>query len=293
MTPIEEKTNPGKDAVEDKKSEEVPTTTAESSGPNVITTADRGVVQEPDVEYGVYEPNEDGLAVAVAVTEEDDDVFIPSAVEYDPDAKPPLHRNRRFRLYGFLAFFALMACAVGATIGIVLGGKSDASSDVDLHPREELGIRDLVTRLVGEEQVNRYNSPFKKATDWMIYEDPLELTPADEHFVQRFIMTYFFFATTEDGPWKTCNPPNTTSQENSLCLFEKMFSLRPIQYTKEQAIRWLSGAHECDWVGVQCDRAKQVRSINLGKYFGNGRIAFSRYTNIPSSSSLYQCCMHP
>jgi len=260
---MEEKTNPGKDAVMDKESEDAPAAPTENRGPSIITTADRGVVQEPDVEYGVYEPNEDGLAVAVAVTEEDDDVFIPSAVEYDPDAKPPLHRNRRFRLYGFLAFFALMACAVGATIGIVLGGKGDSASEIELHPREQLGIRDLVTRLVGEEQVNRYNSPYKKAIDWIIYEDPHQLTPDDDRFVQRLIMAYFFYATSVDMPWKSCNPPNTTLEESSSCFFEKLFSLRPPRYSPEQAVRWLSGTHECEWVGVQCDRAMQVRSINL------------------------------
>ena len=263
---MEEKMNPDK---VDKISKVVPaptTTTTENPGPSVVTTADRGVVQEPDVEYGVYEPNEDGLAVAVAVAEEDDDVFIPSAVEYDPDAKPPLHRNRRFRLYGFLAFFALMACAVGATIGIVLGGKSNtAPPEIELHPREELGIRDLVTRLVGEDQVNRYNSPYKKATDWMIYEDPWQLTPNDDHFVQRLIMAYFFYAMSEDAPWKSCNPPNATLEEIPACFFQKMFALRPVRYNPTQAIRWLSDTHECDWVGVDCDRAKQVRSIQLGK----------------------------
>ena len=265
MTPMEEKTNPGKDAMMEKKSEDFPPTTTENKGPSVITTADRGVVQEPDVEYGVYEPNEDGLAVAVAVQEEDDDVFIPSAVEYDPDAKPPLHRNRRFRLYGFLAFFALMACAVGATIGIVLGGKSEAP-EIELHPREELGIRDLVTRLVGEEQLNRFNSPYKKAVEWIIYEDEFQLTPEDEHFVQRFIMAYFYFATTEDGPWKSCNPPNVTLLHTEQCFFQKLASLRPLLYTPEQDVRWLSSTHECEWAGAQCDRAMQMRSIQLGKF---------------------------
>ena len=41
--------------------------------------------------------NEDGLAVATAVTDADVyDEYIYSAIEYDPDSKPPLHRNRRF-----------------------------------------------------------------------------------------------------------------------------------------------------------------------------------------------------
>ena len=63
---------------------------------------DLGVSGGPDLDY---EKNTEGLAVAVPVAGEDDS--IPEAVEYDPDAKPPLYRNRRFRLYSLLAFFPL------------------------------------------------------------------------------------------------------------------------------------------------------------------------------------------
>ena len=44
-----------------------------------------------------------GLAVAAAVTGDDDPDFVVRAIEFDPDAKPPLHKNRRFRAYTFLA----------------------------------------------------------------------------------------------------------------------------------------------------------------------------------------------
>lgn len=293
--------NPGMAAME-KTSEDSPppateTTTENNSnnnnkGPNVVTTADRGVVQEPDVEYGVYEPNEDGLAVAVAVTEEDEDVFIPSAVEYDPDAKPPLHRNRRFRLYVFLAFFAFMTCAVGATIGIVLGGGNDP--EIEVHEREKLGIRDLVTRLVGEEQLTRYNSPYKKATDWMIYDDAWQLTPDDERFVQRFIMAYFYFATSEDGPWKSCNPPNATLAHTDQCSFEELVNIRPLLHTPEQSTRWLSNTDECEWAGVSCDRAMQVRSISLGKSRTSFRVRSSSasFRSVPVGSNSHADIFH-
>lgn len=252
---------------------EVSTTTKENTAPEpmpalspVITTADHGVVQEPDVEYGVYEPNEDGLAVAVAVTEEDEDVFIPAAVEYDPDAKPPLHRNRRFRLYGFLAFFALVACAVGATVGIVLS-QNNGGSSLEVHPREQLGIRELIERLVGEQKVKAYNSPYAKALDWIIYEDEAEVVPDDSNFVQRFALAYFYFATSVDKPWKTCNPANITLGETDVCNFQKLASLAPVLYVSEPGIRWLSPRHECEWKGVRCDdTAQQVRTIALGTF---------------------------
>jgi len=30
-----------------------------------------------------------------------------AAIEYDPDSKPPLHRNRRFRAYTYLALILI------------------------------------------------------------------------------------------------------------------------------------------------------------------------------------------
>ena len=44
-----------------------------------------------------------GLAVATAVTGDEDPDFVAMAIEFDPDAKPPLHKNRRFRAYTYLA----------------------------------------------------------------------------------------------------------------------------------------------------------------------------------------------
>lgn len=44
-----------------------------------------------------------GLAVATAVAPDDEPEYVYNAIEYDPDAKPPLHRNRRFRLYTYFA----------------------------------------------------------------------------------------------------------------------------------------------------------------------------------------------
>ena len=229
-----------------------------------------------DVEYGVYEPNEDGLAVAMPVMEDDEDVFIPSAVEYDPDAKPPLHRNRRFRLYAFLAFFALVACAVGATIGIVLSGNDDDS----VEPREQVGIREAVARVVGSQNLADLNSPYAKALQWIIYDDQLQLTPLNETFVQRYILSYFYFATTEDGEWLSCNPYNATNEEANLvegqavdeeakaaCRFEKLIALEPTEYNTVNSARWLSSKPECQWAGIECDATNQVRSIILSKSF--------------------------
>ena len=242
--------------------ENVPMEAMPAVSPVLTTTADHGIVQEPDVEYGVYEPNEEGLAVAVAVADEDDDVFIPAAVEYDPDAKPPLHRNRRFRLYGFLAFFALVACAVGATVGIVLS-KDDGK--VELHPRERLGIRELVERVVGQDKLEGYDSPYKKAVNWIIYDDPTEPVPENTNFIQRYILAYFAFAMQGEEEWRSCGAPNVTKGQKDSCTWEELVNTNPIIYVTDPRYRWLSGGDECEWAGIRCDLNKQVRAIEFGK----------------------------
>lgn len=44
-----------------------------------------------------------GLAVATAVAPDDEPDYVYNAIEFDPEAKPPLHRNRRFRVYTYFA----------------------------------------------------------------------------------------------------------------------------------------------------------------------------------------------
>ena len=48
-----------------------------------------------------------GLAVAQAISPDDQPDYVYAAIEYDPDSKPPLHRNRRFRAYTYLALILI------------------------------------------------------------------------------------------------------------------------------------------------------------------------------------------
>jgi hypothetical protein len=48
-----------------------------------------------------------GLAVATAIDPDEEEAYIYNAIEYDPDAKPPLHKNRRFRVYSYLALLLI------------------------------------------------------------------------------------------------------------------------------------------------------------------------------------------
>ena len=63
-----------------------------------------------NTEYPQQQHSDDitfGLAVATAIDPDEEEAYIYNAIEYDPDAKPPLHKNRRFRVYSYLALLLI------------------------------------------------------------------------------------------------------------------------------------------------------------------------------------------
>ena len=230
----------------------------------------------PDVEYGVYDPSNEGLAVAMPVIEDEEDTYIPRAWEYDPDAKPPVYRRRRFRLYAFLALFALVAACVGAVIGIVLSGNADDGSGGPMTSPREASIEDRVQRIVGSEDLKQTDSPFEKARIWITHNDTMQINSDSPSFVQRYILAYLYFATTMGGEWLSCNPPIDGAPV--FCTYSKLIGINPDRYVKISWTRWLSDRPECSWAGITCDERDQVRAIELSK--------FARY-EVQRSTSLF------
>ena len=229
----------------------------------------------PDVEYGVSDPdadsfvNEEGLAVAMPVKddEEEEDGYIQSAVEYDPDAKPTIQsRRRRFRLYAFLTILALIAVGAGSIIGVIKSDNGGDSKDIvpEVPYRETIGIWEGVERAVGGEVLNDPDSPYSKALQWITHNDTMEVVPASPNFLQRYICAYFYFATinNENGEWLSCNPLGGNQSDD--CMYQSLYNIHPVpSYEDIPAKRWLSGQHECAWAGLYCDDSQYVRSIEL------------------------------
>ena len=228
----------------------------------------------PDLEFGHFDgAGGRGLAVAVAVEEEEDDMFIPSAVEYDPDAKPPMYRNRRFRLYAFLALVIIVVIAVGVAVGATMGTKKDDGVVADPTPaptsaptafREGFGIRAQIESMVGSEKLEDPESPYAKALEWITFDDPMQITPEATNFIQRYTAAYFYYATTTDGPWLSCNPPEDPWSGETACSYRKLVSVYPNTYQDYPWTAWLSNTTECEWAGVFCDDQMQIRTLDLG-----------------------------
>lgn len=227
---------------------------------------ENGSAMEKDtqsLEYGEFGgPNEQGLAVAFAVEEEENDTFIPSAVQYDPDAKPPIYRNRRFRMYACLALSTLIVGTVGAVLGILLTN-DEAPPEIPI--RATLGIRENIELLLDNDAVlDDVTSPYRKALDWIMFNDAMALTPDDSNLYQRFLAVYFYFATSVRKPWD--GPCAPEGGEEGSCAYDYIYSPVPYRVVSRKGIRWLSGFDECTWVGIDCDESLQIRGIDLSTF---------------------------
>lgn len=225
-----------------------------------------------DIELAAEE--RDKLAVAKAVKEDDEDAFIPAAVEYDPDAKPPIYTNRRFRLYGLLACTLLAVVVVGVVVAVVsvrLLAQKEETIIVDIdssrswaptNPRFDLGIQEQLELVVGSEKLSEKGSAHFQALEWIILEDPMQLLPEDSNLIQRFLLAAFYFQTHAEGEWLSCNKQKETDPDES-CSYQKLISVYPSEYRGIAWFRWLSSKHECMWAGVFCDEFDQMRHIDL------------------------------
>lgn len=255
---------------------------------SIITTTDQGVAVAPEPEYGVTGISnvvganvpDEGLAVATAIMEEDD-VYYQNAIEYDPDSKPPLLSNRRFRLYSLVAII-LCVLLTGLILGSIILlrgepiGPSEAPSEapsqmfVDETAAETGVIRDVerwIERFeyVSGAAVRDPTSVENRAARWIINEDPIRLEWFDSNLIQRFLLAIFYFDTTKDGkrPWRSCNKPKENETSSCVHLRFSRHLNDTIEYIPEEKIRWLSEEHECKWVGNVCDDNQVTRALNL------------------------------
>jgi hypothetical protein len=182
--------------------------------------------------------NNNRLAVAVAVFEdENENVFIPSAVEYDPDAKPPVYKNQRFRVYGLLICTLLIiiaACSIGV-ITILENNQIDTDWIPTESPTCTRCTMDFIEQLeleVGSEKLRDPASPEYMAKEWIIHEDEMQLMPTDRDFIQRFLLAVFYFDTHQIADWRSCNRQNfdPSSNETEQCEFLKLSSIKPLGF---------------------------------------------------------------
>lgn len=261
----------------------------------MTTSADRGIAGAPDVVHGSTLAGyggagfggfgtitDEGLAIAIAIEEQEDELFFPAAIEYDPDAKPTILKNRRFRVYAFSGVFLFIIILVGVIVGIVVGkGKgsntypptespttSPSTSREGIFRAQFVEIVGAAVLPEGIPQATGQVTPHEKAATWITSIDPLNLSADAPNLIQRYLLVLFYYMTTDNGnrPWRSCNPP--IGEEDASCVFQRFTreSDDSATYMDEPATRWLSGTPECKWVGNMCDDASITRVLEICKF---------------------------
>eukprot|EP00934_Nitzschia_sp_Nitz4_P006436 Nitzschia sp. Nitz4//scaffold311_size21207//8656//11803//NITZ4_008621-RA/size21207-processed-gene-0.54-mRNA-1//1//CDS//3329547383//6426//frame0 len=235
--------------------------------------ADRGIASPPDVEYG-NDSNPDDLAIAIMIDDDEDDIDkkdVVYAVEYDPDSKPPMYRNRRFRLYGVVC--TILVVVVAVVLAVSLSGDDPAVVTPTSPPTtsREFEFRSFFASEVGDSVFDE-GTPHYMASEWILNEDPRHLELSDEALLQRFLLAFLYFHSTEmeTSEWRSCGRPSSADTDS--CTFMELTrnSDDSITYTpRYDRVRWLSGEDECSWNGVECPAGagSPVGGINM---FGQG-----------------------
>ena len=236
----------------------------------------RGMVDAPDI------VGQD-LAMAIAINEDNDleynqkGVCLPAAIEYDPDAKPPLYKHRRMRIYLWAVSIMLCISLLSAGTIVILTHNQQSQDFETFSPTRsptlasEVTYRDQFAEMVGF-SVYTPGTPSFQAAEWIIFWDQQKLSFDAPNLPQRFLLTLFYFLTTNNGElkWRTCSPVAIESADDWAlahnCTYEKIFR-SPIDDSFSQedisAMSWLSPGHECDWAGVTCDDLKSVQLLEL------------------------------
>jgi Leucine-rich repeat (LRR) protein len=213
----------------------------------------------PDLERGIARDNETGLAVAKSVNEEEEPELA-TATQYDPAAKSPLYRSRKFKLY-MIALVMLLLIVIATVVAVVKTGDDENPVAPTAPPTTSLErtYREQFVSVVGD-AVNVEDSPQDHAAEWIMFEDPLGLSPNAPNLIQRYQMTLFYFLTTNNGekPWRSCNPPHGNETDECLYIAHEFDDMG-----NRTATRWLSGKHECNWTGLFCDPFKNIISLQV------------------------------
>lgn len=214
-----------------------------------------------------------GLAVASAVTGDEDPDFVVMAIEFDPDAKPPLHKNRRFRAYTCLAFSITAVILVLVVVYVTASTKgtqiveqesyyqADPTSQPSLSPITERQRSGIIEQLQGgvllRNETFREMSEFDprmKALDWILHANSQQLDSDDVNLYQRYTLALIAYNFDSDS-WYYC--PSSPMHSNDKCDVPYGDGL-----SKTYGV-WLSGLSECEWYGVTCSADGVVRAVDL------------------------------
>lgn len=230
-------------------------------------------IGEPEGPPPGGEFTEDGLAVATAVDTTGEDEFVYAAIEYDPDSKPPLHKNRRFRVYTCLALVIIVSAVSIAVVYVTKSSKEEERVEREVQKTDKPTTSPTAAPTTGREAsgiieqleagVLQRNATFANMTDydprhmaleWILHKDRLQLLSDDRDLYQRYVLALLAYSW-DSTAWSYCGNHQNYTQED--CVF-----VEAITGAEETKKIWLSSTSECDWHGVICSDGI-VRGLEL------------------------------
>ncbi len=245
-------------------------------------TAEVGGDEEGQQQNGF---TEDGLAVAMAVDAGAEDDYVYAAIEYDPDAKPPLHRNRRFRVYTCLAIVLVIAAVAVTVIYVTKGAKGvdEQYTDINVNTlptfeptpspltnREQSGIIEQIEAGVLQRGAVFANmtidDPRRMALEWILHYDQMQLNSDDVNLYQRYVLALLAFSL-DSLAWYYCGNHRMVNANETVDFVQEDCDVLASTGLLESHKVWLSSADECEWYGAKCSGNDGVlRGLELSKY---------------------------
>mmetsp|Transcript_1716 Transcript_1716/g.3275 ORF Transcript_1716/g.3275 Transcript_1716/m.3275 type:complete len:665 (-) Transcript_1716:310-2304(-) len=224
---------------------------------------------------------EDGLAVALAVDTAAEDDYVYAAIEYDPDSKPPLHKNRRFRVYTCIALVIIVAVVVVVAVYVTKSSKGDDVTQLYVNytdrptraptpspttNREASGIKEqieagVLQRKVTFDELNA-TDPRVLALDWILHKDQMQLLSDDVNLYQRYVLALLAYAL-DSLAWFACGDHRIIGNVTEFYAVEDCEVTNQMTGQMEQFRVWLSSTDECEWYGVLCSGDGVVRGLEL------------------------------
>lgn len=243
------------------------------------SSGSRGVGGVPDVEYGRRESaskGEDELALAVPVEDEEPEDVYDVASPMDPTKE----QQHFYQNGAFLCCLGLMCCVVMVVIVVVLSvvlTKDNHGSKHIVAPTmpptaapttsREVAVKQELTKTLGS-KIDKPDTPYRTALDWILYKDPMQLDEFANNLVQRYILAYFYYETSQHGPWVSCNPPVGPGANTSCIYYDaNRDDNNNLYYVPRNGTytRWLSPTDECQWANIQCINRDVVSLDTLGQ----------------------------
>lgn len=276
--------------------------------PEVMTAAVGDEEQQQQQQNGF---TEDGLAVAMAVDAGAEDDYIYAAIEYDPDSKPPLHRNRRFRVYTCLAIVLIVAAVAVTVIYVTKGAKGVNEQYTEINVNTLPTMRPTASPLTNREQAGiieqieagvlqrgavfanmTVDDPRRLALEWILHYDQQQLNSDDVNLYQRYVLALLAFSL-DSLAWYYCGNHRMVNANETVDFVQEDCDVLAATGQLESHKVWLSSADECEWYGAKCSGNDGVlRGLELSEF-----ISFVQVVNffllLPPFSLIIQFSFPP